>query len=334
MKPIKHVTHTGLSECYDTDGTHIPCSGSGQDAEYALGTQIAEDRFSVQGELIQDTLTGLTWPRQADIFTYPMTWAETLDAVDQLNAQSFLGHSDWRLPNRRELRSLVSHGNRKPALPGDHPFNDVFLGWYWTSTTSAMAPAYAWRVHFEGARMFYGHKNDPGMGWPVRGASPVLAQTGQTDCFDSAGHTIACKQARQDGALRTGVEWPAPRFEPTQHGILDRLTRLVWHKQTDLADLVDWQEALNAVDKMNLTSPVTWRLPNINELESLVDAARANPALPDNHPFERVQEAYWSSTTSFYETDWAYALYLHKGAVGVGYKRNAEFHCWPVTGPL
>src|SRR5262249_3362598 len=42
-----------------------------------------------------------------------------------------------------------------------------------------------------------------------------------------------------------------------------------------------------------------WRMPNANELESLVDVSQFNPALSANHPFTNVNlnRAYWSSTT-------------------------------------
>ena len=74
-----------------------------------------------------------------------------------------------------------------------------------------------------------------------------------------------------------------------------------------------------------------WRLPTINELEALVDCATHSPALPSGHPFADVQDTYWSSTTSLYEPDWAWALYLEKGATGVGQKRFAEFSVWAVA---
>ena len=77
-----------------------------------------------------------------------------------------------------------------------------------------------------------------------------------------------------------------------------------------------------------------WHLPSINALESLVDCSRHSPALPDKHPFIEVQEVYWSSTTSYFETDWAWALYLNKGATGVGFKREKGFHLWPVAAQL
>jgi len=73
------------------------------------------------------------------------------------------------------------------------------------------------------------------------------------------------------------------------------------------------------------------RLPNRWELRSLMGYQARKPALPAGHPFEQVQEAYWASTTSFCETDWARVLYLHKGACGVGYKPEKAFHVWPVT---
>ena len=284
--------------------------------------------------MVHDALTGLIWPRRADTFTFPLSWEETLDAISELNRENFLGQADWRLPNRRELRSLVSHGARKPALPPGHPFQEVFQGWYWTSTTSAKAPAYAWYVHFEGGRMFYGHKEQSYMAWPVRGESTILPRTGQETCFSVSGTPIECRGSGQDGALRLGVPWPEPRFAPHELGVLDRLTGLVWAREADLGGLLDWQGALDSITKLNRVSRARWRLPNINELESLVDASSADPALSRDHPFEKVREAYWSSTTSFFETGWAYALYLHKGAVGVGFKQKAEFFCWPVCGPL
>lgn len=54
------------------------------------------------------------------------------------------------------------------------------------------------------------------------------------------------------------------------------------------------------------------------------------PALPEQHPFTALQEAYWSSTTSMFEPDWAWVLYLNKGATGVGYKPGRTFHVWVV----
>ena len=74
-----------------------------------------------------------------------------------------------------------------------------------------------------------------------------------------------------------------------------------------------------------------WRLPNINELETLVDCSHSRPALaiPVNC-LVRPGDVYWSSTTSMYQPDWAWALYMDKGAVGVGHKGQAAFSVWAV----
>jgi len=94
-----------------------------------------------------------------------------------------------------------------------------------------------------------------------------------------------------------------------------------------------WEDALRAVKDLNATEKggKLWRLPNINELESLTDMGRHDPAIPGGHPFGPVQEVYWSSTTSIYEPDWAWAFYAFKGAIGVGRKTFARFHVWAVS---
>ncbi len=327
---MRHILQTGLHRCFDSDGRERPCTGTGEDGELTPGRRWPEPRFCRHHDLIHDRATDLIWCPDANLFSYPMTWQEALDAVAGLNAERHLGRGDWRLPNRREMRSLISHAARKPALP-DNPFANVFLGWYWTSTSAVRAPAYAWYVHMEGGRMFYGRKDSYYLVWPVCGTSTVLPQTGQHRCYDGQGEKRDCEASGQDGELRQGTAWPSPRFGSNEDGVLDLLTGLVWGQQADIASTpASWGEALAAARHLAEKTGRPWRLPTINELESLVDASSHSPALPEAHPFASVREAYWSSTTSFFETDWAYVLYLHKGAVGVGYKKNRDFAVWPV----
>lgn len=155
--------------------------------------------------------------------------------------------------------------------------------------------------------MFYGAKNYFYLLWPVRG---------------EANEALEC--------LRTG-----PRFEMDGDGaVLDRLTGMRWQRLANLSGQpVIWEDALKAVEELNRKGKTgrIWHLPNINELESLVDVESHHPALPPGHPFQDCQEVYWSSTTSMFEPDWAWALYLDKGAVGVGRKRDARFHVWAAS---
>jgi hypothetical protein len=228
----------------------------------------------------------------------------------------------------------MSYESRKPSLPQEHPFENVFLGWYWSSTTAAINPSYAWYVHMEGARMFYGRKDQYYLFLPVRGAGyGILLQTGQSRCYDSEGEIISCTGSGQDGEYQYGIQWPRPRFEEKAEVVIDRLTGLCWTKKADMAGLVTWQGALDEVGKLNrkgFGGRADWRLPNINELESLVDCSCHSPALADEHPFQDLREAYWSSTTSFFETNWGWVLYMIKGACGVGHKPGSSFYVWPV----
>ena len=319
---------TGQTTCHHVSGMEVPCRGSGQDAEFQKGVPWPTPRFQPREKVVIDRLSGLTWTRDANPNVYPLTWQEALAYVIEMNSNNVFGYTDWRLPNRRELRSLVSHQTSRPVLQEGHPFRNVFPSWYWTSTSAAINPAYAWYVSLDGGRMFYGGKWQSYLLWPVRGEGyGILPFTGQTLCYDEQGKVVSCEGTGQDGEFRQGSGWPQPRFQVSGSGLTDRLTGLCWRNTVDLTGKeVTWSEALNAVKELG--DP--WRLPNINELESLVDCSQHSPALPAEHPFKEVRDAYWSSTTSMYEPDYAWALYLAKGAIGVGHKGGAHFHLWAV----
>ncbi len=317
---------TGQDRCYDESGQEIACPGSGQDGEYRRGVPWPEPRFKAEGDVVEDRLTGLSWTRDAGPAEFPLSWGEAFDWVRDFNRRRGSGYQDWRLPNRRELYSLLSFQDCRPALPAGHPFVNVFGGWYWSSTTAVLHPAHAWYVNLAGARMFYGGKDQSFMVWPVRGRSRMVPATGQKRCY-AENKIMACAGSGQDGESRWGRPWPEPRFHVTNEGVQDRLTGLVWQRDPGrFREAVRWREAL----EIARAAKDPWRLPNINELESLVDCDAAQPALPAGHPFVRLHDIYWSSTTSAYETDWAWALYLDKGAVGVGHKPFARFHVWLV----
>lgn len=78
-----------------------------------------------------------------------------------------------------------------------------------------------------------------------------------------------------------------------------------------------------------VTGAKRWRLPTINELESLVDCSASKPALPGGHPFASLKDVYWSFTTSC-SSPTGRGRYLDNGGVGVGQKREARFFVWAV----
>ncbi len=330
----RHILNTGQQDCFDEAGARIPCTGSGQDAEFQPGIPWPDPRFICEDTIVRDQLTGLIWSRDANPGEFPCTWFEALQAIRTLNSEQYCGHQDWRLPNRRELRSLMDYQTRKPSLPAGHPFTNIFVHWYWSSTTAAIHPGYAWYVHLEGARMFYGKKTQEALFWPVCGSgNGLLAATGQFVCYDENGTAVDCRSSGQDGEFCFGTPWPSPRFSVLGDSLVrDHLTHLIWYQHAGLhAEKLSWQQAMSTVRQLNTAgSQQYWRLPTINELESLVDADQYSPALPEDHPFTDLTEGYWSSTTSFFETDWAWVLYLAKGACGVGYKPDPTFSLWPV----
>ncbi|MBW2107762.1 MAG: DUF1566 domain-containing protein [Deltaproteobacteria bacterium] len=260
-----------------------------------------------------DMLTGCQWTRNASPAGFPLSWAEAHAFIEDMNAHHSFGYHDWRLPERNELFSLVSHQQINPSLPAGHPFENVFTGYYWTAAPCARFTSQAWYVHLGGARVFKGMKHGSYMVWPVRGGSLAPCDA-------------SCRQATDHGL---GL-----RFSRGDQTVVDRFTGLEWTKRASgLPGPVNWKSALKAVEQMNAEcahGSSDWRLPNIRELESLVDLIFHSPALPQDHPFDHVQAYYWSSTTSAYDPSYAWVLYLVDGAVGVGYKQNQDFFAWAV----
>ena len=96
------------------------------------------------------------------------------------------------------------------------------------------------------------------------------------------------------------------RFTDNKDGtVTDGLTGLVWMKNAGCFAPSNWSAALTFANQLasgscGLTDGSTagqWRMPNVNELESLVDISRSNPALSAGNPFTNVANSYWSSSS-------------------------------------
>lgn len=87
------------------------------------------------------------------------SWTLALTVPAAANAASYKGYSDWRLPNIKELRSIVESCRRAPSVNEyvfpNTPGSDYFAGAFWSSSPSATYPDGAWVVNF-----FYGAAYD------------------------------------------------------------------------------------------------------------------------------------------------------------------------------
>jgi len=163
-----------------------------------------------------------------------------------------------------------------------------------------------------------------------------LPWTGQAKCYNESGGEIPCVGTGQDGELQAGVDWPDPRFTVSGDCVTDNLTGLMWAKDANLPNGGrTWQGALDYVASMNAGSGLCgykdWRLPNVNELESLINSGEADTAnWLNSQGFSNVQSSYyWSSTTCADGTDDAWVVYMWYGHVA-DFSKSYIYSVWPV----
>lgn len=158
------LPRTGQERCYNTAGTEIACSGTGQDGAVRAGVALPVPRFKDNGDgTVTDKVTGLIWLKNANCFGGKV-WADALTAASTL-ANGACGLTDgskagdWRLPNRTEMLSIIDTSKVNPALPAGYPFANVAWDWYKTSTTYAGNGSYAWVVHLGSGVAGYSYGN-------------------------------------------------------------------------------------------------------------------------------------------------------------------------------
>ena len=77
------------------------------------------------------------------------TACDTYSYIQAINGQGFCGYSDWRLPTRDEMLSIISFENKKSlATINDNYFPETMPSWYWTSSSNKKHPEHAWYVLF------------------------------------------------------------------------------------------------------------------------------------------------------------------------------------------
>jgi len=314
-----HVLDTGQTKCYNnTQEITCPEPGEafyGQDAHYQPrvprsytklgegGIELPDNASHIDAGgpwiMTREDVTGLVWEVKRDdpglqYMNNTYTWydpetenqgtqndgtcigseCDTYSYIQALNHPDleFGGLSEWRLPTRRELCSLISWDKYDPVMDTDW-FPNTVSDIYWTSTNVASGTS-VWVINYK-----IGQVNT----YPMSISLYVLAVYGE--------------------AL------PGSSFEDNLDGtVTDLATGLMWQKCssgqswngnecTGPHEEIYWEEALNNSESLILAGYNDWRLPNINELLTLVDEDDHSPAI--NALFEANTENfdYWSSTT-------------------------------------
>lgn len=301
-----HIVNTGQEYCYE-NGASIPCPNEdepfyGQDAQY----NSTQPSYTNNGDgTITDNLTGLMWQQDPGD---KMTFDQAVTGAESFN---LAGYDDWRLPTIKELYSLILFSGVDPSgcdtvadCPGIEPFIDTNYFIFEYGNTNAgervIDSQFATSTKYVSTTMV-GNDTDFGVNFAdgrIKGypTGPMLGQ--------SSGKLFFVLY------LRGNPDYGVNDFIDNGDGtISDQATGLIW-MQNDSGSGMIWEDALNFCESLGYAGSEDWRLPNVKELQSIVDYSRSpdttNSAAIDpifkvttitNEAGETDYPFYWSSTT-------------------------------------
>lgn len=256
----------------DTGQTIDVTTTLGEDSDYTINPPSYTDNGD---GTITDNVTGLMWQK---IDAGESTWDA---AVARAGSISIGGHTDWRLPTILELYGILNLNNGNPAAMNltYFPVNPAGAAEYWwTSEIYAGDATKVWSVNAGGG----------------------LGPKAKTETLSAGGaahfHARYVRGTKQVGGRN---------FVNNGNGtITDTDTGLMWTQVPGAA--ATWTGALSYAEGLTLAGHTDWRLPNIKELQSLVDYSLATALNPASAlaPINRTMfptattpaTAYWSST--------------------------------------
>jgi len=190
----------------------------------------------------RDNVTGAYWQVRTESADHP--WSEVGQPATAANTAMLCGRDDWRLPTPVELSGIVDSGAVAAAVAIDTGlFPDTAAVAYWTSTESVQDPASSWVVEFD------------------NGAVGIASQANAARVRLVSGEQI-----------EADFSFEAPNV------LVDGRSGLMWLSTSQTGT---WEAAQAAAAGVNANSPgghSDWRLPNRNELGSLVDRLQRGPA--------------------------------------------------------
>lgn len=283
--PAFPVTATGQTTCYDDAGAEMACAADGeafygQDANFLAGDAMS---YTDNGDgTVTDEATGLTWqqvPSSAD-----MTWQE---AVDYANELELGGFDDWRMPSAKELYSIA----------------DFSTGWPYLDTTSfSLASGEVTKDEQYWTSNYY-------VGTTVEGGSDaafgVNAVTGHIKAYSAeATGPVGGKYIR---AVRGDAYGENSYVDNADGTVTDEATSLMWAQSDDAVEL-DWEDALAYANSSVLGGYDDWRLPNVKELQSIVDYTKSPSATDEDAVGAAIDDVFTSTpiTNEAGDSDYGY----------------------------
>ena len=155
---------------------HAVVTCSNENTNVPASTPTAQFTLHADGTAT-DTATGLMWMRCSLGQTWDgstctgtatgYTWQAALQVTQEINsgtsnadndnAAGFAGHTDWRLPNKNELASIVERRCWSPAINAA-VFQNTPSSWFWSSSPNANNTGGAWDVGFNDGSVYWGGK--------------------------------------------------------------------------------------------------------------------------------------------------------------------------------
>ncbi|GHB58870.1 hypothetical protein GCM10008107_04950 [Psychrosphaera saromensis] len=292
------IADTGQKTFYSTHQViSAPAEGDaffGQDASYIISDPSYTDN---NNGTIADNVTGLMW--QQDL-TEKLTYEQAQQKVKNFNLG---GYNDWRIASVKELYSLIQFTGTVMGEKAITPFIDT--GFFTqplgdSSQGEREIDAQVWSsTEYVGKTM----KNDD----TVFGVNFVDGRIKGYPKYNPRTHEANKMYFR---FVRDNKDYGKNKFVDNNDGtITDTATGLTWQK-ADSAQGMNWQDALEFSNNLELGGHDDWRLPNAKELQSIVDYSRSpetsNSAAIDpifqtssitNEGGEKDYPYYWSSTT-------------------------------------
>ncbi len=299
-------------------------------------------RFHDNGDgTVTDEVTGLMWQKE----TNPRIGPKDADAA--CRRMTLAGYHDWRLPNIKELNTLLNLNPDNDSWFFEDffpiPPNEKMLHY---ASCGVFEGHYAWVTNFTyGYDGYYGGRGAPllyravryadGSGAPEEKDKAIhafaLTHTGQHTAFDLKGRPVAADRIWGLDAQRV---WLAPSFERCKDGeaVLDRNTGLVWDNAHDDI-LLEWADASAFVRSLNDRGYLgrrDWRLPGREELRSLARYDDGMPAI-DTCVFRASNGYYWCGNECKDNTDLAWGFYFGYGCA-YGRRKTIPSHVRAVSG--